>query len=759
MAGTLLEASMTWPGQQELQLCLTSEFGSAIQCAAARDGVTLGRLDLAPGIYGLQVTGNASPDTRYDVRVGPDVPRSPDGESEPNDVDDAADVVGPSGRDARHLARRRRGPLPRPPARRGCRRSGASRRRGPDLAQLEWRQPDDTHVGSVRIAADGMSATIEDLYLVSGDHLLTVRGGGDYELSMSSLGAPDPAAEREPNDVPDRAGALAMDGERTGRLPPGGDVDVYRFSLAAPEHVIITARPTTGHGGALDAPGGALDLEITSATTSLATVAAPATGGETVFDGVLQQGDYEVSVRAATDAQALLPPPDLGYAIRLARGDPFRDPAVPAPDALDAELALSVEDPVVAAYWQDGQRVDALLRLTASAPLELGLDAAASHHAWWVELPERSVGPGPGTTEVPITIHVPPDAWRDVPVRLTVRARTTDGAQATAFTDITPVQDVLPVAPEQVWPIPDALLGGLDVASLALGGVPLNGYYGEEQLHDGLSIAGDRHHRLHPDRTAEHRRGPGRRRAGARGGDHHRPPRGRGHLRGATAGLRAVAVTRWHHVHPRADRGAGPADGRAAVHAAGAGARAIRAAAHRFPVGRHARRRGPRGVEGHRDPRLRAIRPTRSTSPIRGRGAHVVWSEPAMQPAYEMLSTTDVGIRQLALDAGQPQELVIGFSDDRAAQITGLRWQDPAGSVPAARLSSVSVSVSLDSPLGPWLDLGTWDLARAADGTAAPFDLPEPTWARFVRLSAVGSPDEFGYWELPGKVAILRASR
>ena len=120
-----------------------------------------------------------------------------------------------------------------------------------------------------------------------------------------------------------------------------------------------------------------------------------------------------------------------------------------------------------------------------------------------------------------------------------------------------------------------------------------------------------------------------------------------------------------------------------------------------------------------------------------------------------MLSTGDTNLRLMTLKAGEAQQLVIGFVDDRAAQITGLRWQDPAGSDPAARFSAVEVEVALESPLGPWQGLGTWRLDRAADGTVPPFDLADPTWARFVRLRAIGSMDVESRWELPGKVWVL----
>ncbi len=78
--------------------------------------------------------------------------------------------------------------------------------------------------------------------------------------------------------------------------------------------------------------------------------------------------------------------------------------------------------------------------------------------------------PAGATVTVPVSVVARPDAWAGVPVRVTVRARDGSGAQATAFTEITPTQDAGPVDPVAAWSVPDALLGGLDVASPAVGG-------------------------------------------------------------------------------------------------------------------------------------------------------------------------------------------------------------------------------------------------------------------------------------------------
>ena len=121
------------------------------------------------------------------------------------------------------------------------------------------------------------------------------------------------------------------------------------------------------------------------------------------------------------------------------------------------------------------------------------LDTASSNDAWSVSLEQTQVDvPAGGTLDVPVTFVVPPDAWADIAVRTTVRARDAAGAQATAFVEMTPGRDTAPVAPYQAWGVPDALLGGLNVASLALGGAPVPAYdptY-EAYLYDDVTPSG-----------------------------------------------------------------------------------------------------------------------------------------------------------------------------------------------------------------------------------------------------------------------------
>ena len=49
--------------------------------------------------------------------------------------------------------------------------------------------------------------------------------------------------------------------------------------------------------------------------------------------------------------------------------------------------------------------------------------------------------PAGGQVDVPVRLDIAPDAWADVPVRVSVRARDEAGGQATAFAEVTPGRD------------------------------------------------------------------------------------------------------------------------------------------------------------------------------------------------------------------------------------------------------------------------------------------------------------------------------
>jgi hypothetical protein len=407
--------------------------------------------------------------------------------------------------------------------------------------------------------------------------------------------------------------------------------------------------------------------------------------------------------------------------------------AIPRQRPLPVELELSSDADQVAAFWFEGQRVEGRLSIhdAGDEPLELAIDTLTSHFAWTATPARDRVTVGPGETlDVPVAIVAQPYAWADEPVRISVRVRDGAGAQATAFTLITPRHDAEPVDPVPVWPLPDALLGGLDVASLALGArtLPSIDQAAEDQLHDGLAHAG----------------------------------------LGFVAGTDALPVTLT--VDLAGDRPV-PIAGTILDPLAGDGFPGDVPADFEFllstdgvifdPVLRgrlttltrdqafvlpqpveatHAQLRIDSVHGGGRDQvalgewKVVAVpgatpgdAPIDLAQPVRG--GHVAWIDPQPpDPTFGgALLDDDPTPQQLYLDVGTTVTWVVGFRDDRAAQLTRLEWVDPIPSTEGKRFESVEVAISMDGPAGPWQDAGAWTLERAVDGSVTPFVFAEPT--------------------------------
>jgi len=117
-------------------------------------------------------------------------------------------------------------------------------------------------------------------------------------------------------------------------------------------------------------------------------------------------------------------------------------------------------------------------------------------------------------------------------------------------------------------------------------------------------------------------------------------------------------------------------------------------------------------------------------------GGHVAWSEPNISLKWDQDILTETVERPSALvPSGATAEWVVGFEQQRAAQITELVWVESEKSEPERRFSSITLSASLDSPVGPWVPLGAWNLDKQP-GLTKLFTFEQPVWARYLRFAA-----------------------
>ena len=272
----------------------------------------------------------------------------------------------------------------------------------------------------------------------------------------------------------------------------------------------------------------------------------------------------------------------------------------------------------------------------------------------------------------------------------------------TASADVTPARDVPAVGAVQAWPVPDALLGGLDVASIAAGAMPAGDIDAAQEalLHDGatridmgfsadasglpitltVDLAGDE-----PVPVVGTILDPLARDASLAG-----TPRDF-ELRLSTDGADYRTVLRGTLEPLMFDQPFvldEPVEARWAqlVILSSYGAPSDRVALGEWKVVARPGTATPPAARNIADPL---------------RGGHVVWMRPQQgDPAFaEGLLSEDPSNTQLSLDPRTSVEWVVAFRDDRAAQITQLQWVDGPSSDPAARFASVDVAVQPGRPL------------------------------------------------------------
>ena len=715
--------------------------GERLAAAAISDdraAASLVDLYLVPGQHWLRLAAEGG---EYTLETTPLGPPDPNAEREPNDL--------PAREERLVVGRERVGRLP----------SVSDTDvysftvRGRDHLLLSVEPPEDADIDVLLMDAIGMSRRLgasagrplrDDLLLGPGDYrvVLTpiVPSQERYTIDLERLDPFRVADDQEPNDSMRQARPLPPSGTVHGTADATSDTDWYGLAPVTdgtPVRVVVDGGVT-----ALAIHDGVYEQTLFAQADGTTYESGPVTPGRPLFLRVSAIGPYTISLVSA----------DLGAA----------EVVLPSGQQAEVTLEVALDDATVAAWWPTGQQLAGVVRLTNSRDedLDVTLDALASDGAWQVSLPGDAVRvPASGTAEVPVEVIVPADVPGDEPVRLTIRARAAAGAQATTSADVQPSREALPVEQVRAWSVPDALLGGLDVASLALGAVTIPSLYaeGEDRLHDGLAatdwglsypIGG-----LPVALTVD------------------------------LAGVEPVPVagTILHPLSEDLSLGDAVRGFELALSLDGGSWETVLAGSL-DPLAQEQAFVLPEPVDARfaqlRITSLQRELPSRVNlgewkvvatpgwQPISGAldladvraGGHVTWMTPQPESSALMASILDEdpSARSLPIEAGTGLEWVIGFQDDRAALVSSLDWRDPVPSNAATRLGRMDVWVSLDSPLGPWQPLGTWQLERAADGSITPFVLETPSWVRFLRFGGSAGRKQ-KQSELPDRIRVLEA--
>ncbi len=597
---------------------------------------------------------------------------------------------------------------------------------------------------------------VYDALLPPGEYGVTLVGADSSEVDYRiALERRDPFAvtvDQEPNDLPGQARPVPPNLTVSGTVGEWKDPDFFELPrLAAASK--LTARATGDVRLALVADGDDLPSD---------------TSGGALTASIPAERAVELAVRG-----------DGPYTVAL-RFDPGPAPVAEA-DSSGLRASLALDAPAaVAAHWVRAQTLGGTLTLVNGTvrPLDLTLASTASQPALHPTLARTAVRLAPNATErVPVAIEIEPDALVDETAQIAVRAATADGARRSAVAKLAVTADAASVADHRFAPLPPELLGGWNLAWAALGSTVVAG----ERDDDGSTR---QQAWLFDELTST----PGFARAAsalpfdttvAFAGDRAWPVAGVILNAETQGGLTSAERLRDFEVWLAED-------GRhfervlASTLSSRSGEQAFvldrprlaRAARLRW-LSNQARARGEVGPAalglGEWKVGLgewKVVAPPGEPAGVsldiaeRSRGGHVVAATPTLGRAPDVAeSLFEAGGHPavVELDANARPELVIGFHEDRAARLAALEWVESTDGSTDLRFTAFDVSVSTESPLGPWKNAGAFVLDRDAKGVAT-FRFAAPEWARFVKLAARAPVGKKGTYRYPVALRVLESA-
>lgn len=563
---------------------------------------------------------------------------------------------------------------------------------------------------------------------------------GDYQLSLMPVKTSDAEyslslerkdrftcpADCEPNDNLVFASTLPAGRVVSGRSGEWGDLDWYRLpGFTAPQSITLRyeaddfLNPEFIQRVYYEHDLKKLDFEVDRANGTLT--------------GVLPAG-ADTYLRVGGN-------PNVNYTITLLLDDETAPPE-PLPE-LPVALALSLADEEVAAYERVGQRLagELVLENAGDSPLDLTLESAVSDPRWQVDFESESVSLAANSRRtVAVEVIVRPDAWADIQVRVGARAQASDGRYASAFADVRVGRDALAVDPVHAWNIPEALRGGFNVSRIQFGGSIESkpesnnpSFDNLPRLIDGMvAMATGADWRIRQDG------GPLRITVDLAGDDPvpvagfalnpltaeyvHMTPRhvefelsmdGVEYTRALSGKLDTVGTDQYFVLdEPMPARFA-----RLVADDNWAGHIGMPLTLGEFKV---------IAVPGF-DP-LGGERPNLADPEL---GGHVVWSKPSITTGWDFaILTAAEDTHSVGVPADEPFEWVVAFHNNRAAQIESIELQTNSKSS-SIDLNEIAVSVSLESPVGPWVPVASWSRADGGDT----LELDAPVWARFIKFT------------------------
>ena len=598
---------------------------------------------------------------------------------------------------------------------------------------------DDSY--STRAYTEPGQPVIYEALLLPGDHYLRLQlnseGSGEYQVSYLPLDPLNPPTDMEPNDEPHEAKSIPSSGRVVGDLVLADGEDWYRLPpLAAPANIAFAfdgdARLTyyRFQGDSYDQVAG-FDRKTGELSAEL-----PA--ADDLRLQVVGSGPYEIDFDLASFGLTPLTEGQL-------------------------RVSLQADTAPLSAYWHEGQRIEGTVTVEneGDTAQQVELRAASSHYEWRPLLAEtRFVLAAGESRSVPLTVEVLPDARADLITRVTVGAyglgSTRSGTEQadlylrpsgpSATLEFSAVCGVPPLRPALVWPLPEPLLGGINLSWAGMGGSIAERDAGgaPAMLIDGMVAPSTGWQGIPGNAVTFRLAEPRVPVAGVL-----LNPYAHGEVADRLKDFEVQASSDGENFETILVGQLGPEPTeqaflldepvtteylRLVVRSSQSGRRrivlgefkAVTSEASVFLAGDGADLMDP------------------------ATGGYLVWTKPDAHPGPDVFGETSGGWG-VYLDEGETAiEWAMGFHNDRAARVSRLEWVPPK-TIGGPPLDSVEVAISLDSPIGPWTELGSWNVAQEST-----FELEGTPWVRFIRIGVHDLPERTGY-TLPAAVKAIEA--
>lgn len=586
-----------------------------------------------------------------------------------------------------------------------------------------------------------------DVMLPAGEYIVVLRSndaGGSrvpYKLRIEQADPFSPPGDREPNNDYDQAAPLPSDLVLRGNVGEYSDPDWYRLPTLSQETSmrmqVLSLSSGMSPGGSIyvvNRSGGRNEYLNWARRDSVWEMRLPPNAP--LFIQLTNEGAYQLRLSFTPGIPS------------IAGKAPYTVTLSPGPHLVEAFSTLA-----------QTQSLEATLNNPGSERVQVALEAVVGHSSWTVSPARQTVTLEPGKQlRIPLQLSLAPDAAAGEAVQVAVRATSPLGS-ASAVTTVYALCGATPANPQTWSPLPAAMLGGLNLAALSLGAKPVapdGKLTRERMLYDGITpsdaawtgdrtsadpdilltvaLAGDREASvsgitLYPGNSGPPEQVDQFDVLVSTDGQSYRPVMS-GRLRPVLAeqafAFPQPVPARFAQLRVRSNQ-PGPQNSRSTL--------------------------GEWKVIGA--PGEQPFTATGFNLADPGLGGHVVWAHPLLTSARDAVLTDAADVAFERLDPSSPNEWVVGFRNNRAAQIGRLEWVQPA-TVPGvvSTLTSVDVSVSTESPIGPWTSVGTWKVG-SAPGSTTPLTLTQPVWTRFVRFSTTEPRKAGEYWRLAETIRIF----